>query len=217
MTKAFQQAVLFFFIIFFFTSLSFAQTSIKGKVISIADGDTITVLQDSKQYKIRLYGIDTPEKKQDFGQRAKQFTSSMVFKKQVKVVAYDIDRYGRTVGLVYIGGKCLNEELIKNGFAWVYKKYCSESFCNQWLQLEREARVNKLGLWTYDNPIPPWDFRRGKSTKSNISGAYHGNINSHIFHAPNCKHFNCKNCIKVFQNRELAVNAGYKPCGICNP
>ena len=63
----------------------------------MADGDTITVLQNSKQYKIRLYGIDTPEKKQDFGKKAKRFTSSMVFKQHVKVVAYDSDRYGRTV------------------------------------------------------------------------------------------------------------------------
>ena len=123
---------IYFIIIFLITGISFAQTPIQGKVISIADGDTITVLQDNKQYKIRLYGIDTPEKKQDFGQKAKQFTSDMVFKQYVKVVSYDIDRYGRTVGMVYIGQKCLNEELIRSGLAWVYKKYCSESFCKQW-------------------------------------------------------------------------------------
>jgi micrococcal nuclease len=101
------QCLLSFFLIiiliFSVTIISHAQTPIQGKVISIADGDTITVLQNSKQYKIRLYGIDTPEKKQDFGQKAKQFTSSMVFKQHVKVVVYDTDRYGRTVGVVYIG------------------------------------------------------------------------------------------------------------------
>ena len=217
MKKIFLQTIFYFIIVFSLSGISHAQSTIQGKVVSIADGDTITVLQDNNQYKIRLYGIDTPEKKQDFGQKAKQFTSDMVFKQHVKVVAYDIDRYGRTVGMVYLGQKCLNEELIKNGFAWVYKKYCSESFCKDWLQLEQEARANKIGLWIYENPIPPWDFRRGKSIKNNIAGAYHGNVSSLVFHAPGCKHFNCKNCTKVFQGRELAINAGYKPCGICKP
>ncbi len=218
MKKIFRHIILFSFInLLFLSGISYALTPIQGKVVSVADGDTITVLQDSKQYKIRLYGVDSPEKKQDFGQKAKQFTSDMVFKQHVKVVAYDIDRYGRTVGMVYIGQKCLNEELIRNGFAWVYKKYCSESFCNDWLQLERKAREKKLGLWVYDNPIPPWDFRSGKLTKSNVTGVYHGNVSSLVFHAPDCKHFNCKRCTKVFQDRELAINAGYKPCGICKP
>lgn len=204
-------------IIFFLSGISYAQPQIQGKVVSVADGDTITILQNNKQYKIRLYGIDTPEKKQDFGQKAKKFTSDMVFKQDVKVIAYDIDRYGRTVGMVYIDQKCLNEELIRNGFAWVYKRYCGEDFCRHWQQLEQEARTNKHGLWIYDNPIPPWDFRRDKSSKSNISGAYHGNVNSLVFHAPTCKYFNCKNCTKIFQDRELVINAGYKPCGICKP
>ena len=216
MKKIFQRTI-YLIIIFLITGVSYAQPPIQGKVVSIADGDTITVLQNSKQFKIRLYGVDTPEKSQDFGQKAKQFTSGMVYKQHVKVVAYDIDRYGRTVGMVYTGQKCLNEELVKNGFAWVYRKYCSESFCNQWAQLEREAREKKLGLWIYDNPIPPWDFRSGKSIKSNITGVYHGNVSSLVFHAPGCKHFNCKNCIKIFQDRKSAVDAGYKPCGICKP
>jgi len=211
------QHTIYLIIIFCISGISLAQEPIKGVVVSVSDGDTITVLQNNKQYKIRLYGVDTPEKKQDFGQKAKRFTSDMVFKQQVKVIVYDTDRYGRTVGLVYVGQECLNEELINNGCAWVYKKYCKESFCERWLQLEKEARKNKLGLWVYDNPIPPWDFRKGKSTKRNISGSYHGNISSHVFHAPGCKHYNCKNCIKIFHDRKSAVNAGYRPCGICKP
>jgi micrococcal nuclease len=121
--------------------------------------------------------------------------------------------------MVYIGQKCLNEELIKNGLAWVYKRYCSESFCNHWLKLEQYAQVNKLGLWIYDNPVPPWDFRRGKSNKSKdkIPGEYHGNVSSKVFHESDCKYFNCKKCTKIFQNRDSAVNAGYRPCGICKP
>jgi micrococcal nuclease len=93
MEKIFRYILAFFLIIIFLVPfISHAQTSIQGKVVRVADGDTITVLQNSKQYKIRLYGIDTPEKKQDFGQKAKQFTSDMVFKKYVKVIAYDVNR-----------------------------------------------------------------------------------------------------------------------------
>ena len=219
--KKISRLLIFFYliIIFLVTGISFAQIPIKGQVVSISDGDTITVLQDSKQHKIRLYGIDTPERKQGFGRKARLFTSRMLFRQYVKVVAYDKDRYGRTVGLVYVGKKCLNEELIRNGLAWVYKKYCTEPFCNRWLLLEHRARVSKLGLWLYDNPIPPWDFRRGKSSnnRDKITGAYHGNLKSLVFHASDCKHFNCKKCTKVFLARKAAVKSGYKPCGICNP
>jgi len=220
MQNIFRQTVLpFLIIIFLFTGVSYAQAPIQGRVVNIADGDTITVLQNNLQYKIRLYGIDTPEKSQDFGMRAKQFTSDMVFKQHIKVVVYDIDRYKRTVGMVYIGQKCLNEELVKNGFAWVYKRYCKESFCNEWLQLEQEAREKKLGLWVYDDPVPPWEYRHGTNKKRpvNYSGPYHGNTNSHVFHAPWCKHFNCKNCTKILQDKASAVNAGYRPCGFCKP
>ena len=105
MNKIFLQTIFYFIIVFFISGISYAQAPIQGKVVGIADGDTITVLQDNQQFKIRLYGIDTPEKSQDFGQKAKQFTSDMVFKQHVKVIAYDSDRYGRTVGMVYIGQK----------------------------------------------------------------------------------------------------------------
>ena len=95
-----------------------------GNVVGVADGDTIEVMHDGKGEKIRLYGIDCPEKKQDFGQRAKKFTSQKVFGKVVEVEQIDTDRYGRTVALVYLGNKySLNEALIASGYAWVYKKY----------------------------------------------------------------------------------------------
>ncbi len=217
--KISRYTIFYFIIVLFLSGISHAQSTIQGKVVGVADGDTITVLQNNRQYKIRLYGIDTPEKKQDFGQKAKKFTSDIVFKKQVTVISYGTGKYGRTIGVVYVGQECLNEALIKNGLAWVYKQYCSETFCNGWLQIEQEARANKLGLWIYDNPIPPWDFRKGKSSnsKDKTTGEYHGNVSSHVFHESNCKHFNCKSCTKIFQDRKSAVDAGYKPCGICKP
>ena len=137
-----------------------------GMVVGISDGDTITVLHEGKGEKIRLYGIDTPEKGQAFGNKAKQSTSQMVYGKTVEVENKDIDRYGRTVALIYVDGQSLNEALVKNGFAWVYRKYCKETFCEDWLNYEIIARYGKIGLWNEPNPIPPWEFRHGITKSS---------------------------------------------------
>jgi micrococcal nuclease len=206
-------------------SLAHAATEINGKVIGIADGDTITILQDRTQYKIRLYGIDCPESHQDFGTRAKQFTSDLVYGKQVIVVQQDVDRYGRMVGIVYAEDLCVNQEIIKNGFAWVYQRYCNVSMCKDWVKLEEQARNSKIGLWSHPNPIPPWDFRKGEkasfrmpSTENQSDAAgYHGNVNSKVFHQPGCKNYNCKNCTALFKTRDEAISQGYRPCGMCNP
>ena len=115
--------------------------TINGKVIKVADGDTITILTPgNEQIKIRLSAVDTPEGSQAFGKRAKQFTSRMVYKKNVQVEKETVDRYGRTVGFVYIDGANLNEQIIRNGYGWVYRKYCLWNFCNDWLKLEETAR-----------------------------------------------------------------------------
>jgi len=197
---------------------------IKGRVVGVSDGDTITVLQDNKQYKIRLYGIDTPEKKQDFGQKAKQFTSGLVYRQKVTVIPKDKDRYGRTVGIVYINNKCLNEELIINGLAWVYRKYCNDTDCKRWSLQEAIAREKKLGLWIYDDPVPPWEYRKNNRNSSyqlneipKTRSVYHGNTRSNVFHQKGCSQFNCKNCRERFTSRSDAIREGYRPCGICKP
>jgi endonuclease YncB( thermonuclease family) len=104
----------------------------QGKVVGIQDGDSITVLHDGKGERIRLYGVDCPEGGQDFGDRAKQFTSSLTFERVVEVEPVTTDRYGRTVAKVYSGGKSVSEELIRSGFGWVFTRYCIESFCGDW-------------------------------------------------------------------------------------
>lgn len=103
-----------------------------GEVIGISDGDTITVLKEKTPVKIRLYGIDCPEKGQSFSKRAKQFTSKMVFKKQVEIKPVTKGRYGRTVAWVYVGGKSFCEELLKAGLAWHYKKYSTDQAWLYW-------------------------------------------------------------------------------------
>jgi len=106
---------LLFIIFILIPCTSFAAT-IAGKVVSVADGDTITVLTpQNKQIKVRLAAIDTPEKGQAFGQKAKEFTSSMVAGKNVSIEPETIDRYGRTVGMVSVNGSVLNEQIVKHG------------------------------------------------------------------------------------------------------
>ena len=137
-----------------------------GMVVGVTDGDTIKVMgTHNKQVKIRLYGIDTPEKGQAFGKKAKQFTSDMVFGKVVEVEVMDTDRYGRTVALVAVNKQILNEELLKAGYAWVYYQYCHEMICHAWADYQFAAKLDKRGLWADPNPIPPWEFRRKKRSQ----------------------------------------------------
>lgn len=128
-----------------------------GEVVGVADGDTITVLRDKTPVKIRLYGIDCPERRQAFGKKAKQLTSKMVFRKQVEIKPVDKDRYGRTVAWVYVDGKNLCEELVRNGLAWHYKKYSSDQSL---AGLETRARKGRVGLWSDPHAIAPWEYRR---------------------------------------------------------
>ncbi len=153
---------LFVLILTFLVLASASAHAWTGQVVAVTDGDTIKVLQDGRETKIRLYGVDTPEKKQAFGQKAKDFTASLVAGKMVDVEPVDQDRYGRTVGLVTVSGRNLNEELVKNGFAWVYRQYCRRGECSAWIKEESQARAARIGLWADPAPVPPWEWRRTK-------------------------------------------------------
>jgi endonuclease YncB( thermonuclease family) len=133
-----------------------------GKVVSVADGHTVTILVDRTQRKIRLDAIDCPERRQPFGTRALQFTGEAVFGKQVTVRVEDRDRYGRYVGRVIYQGKDEegrpvsldpSAELVRAGFAWWYQKYAPND--KRLAKLETEARKAKRGLWSDPNPVPP--------------------------------------------------------------
>jgi len=140
--------------------------TIQGKVVSVADGDTITVLDATNtQHKIRLQGIDAPEKAQPFGQKSKQSLSQMVQSKQVTVEYQKKDKYGRTLGKVLHNGTDVCLEQIKLGMAWHYKQYASDQPKEDralYDQTEQDARAKKAGLWIDKAPTPPWEFRRQK-------------------------------------------------------
>ncbi len=138
-------------------SCSYVAHSKSGKVVGIIDGDTVTLLCHNRTYRIRLNGIDCPEKGQAYGTAAKKFTAHLLFSKPVIVYIVDIDRYGRYVGDIYLGDIYINAEIVKAGYAWHYKRYSDSS---QLAQYEIDARNNQRGLWQDAHPIPPWQFRK---------------------------------------------------------
>jgi endonuclease YncB( thermonuclease family) len=142
-------------------ALAAPEPELSGRVVGIADGDTITVLVDKVGVKIRLDGIDAPERGQAFGARSRETISELVFGKTVRVVTKGKDRYGRTIGVVFVDGVNVNAKMIETGFAWHYKRYSTDAELDR---LEREARREKRGLWNDPAPVEPWNWRaRGKA------------------------------------------------------
>ena len=141
-------------------------TTVEGKVVAVADGDTLTVLIDKTQHRIRLASIDAPEKGQPFGTKAREVLGEKVFGKIVKVLSQGADRYGRTIGVV-CAASCVNTAMVQEGFAWHYVAYSDSELL---AQAEKEARAARAGLWSDPNPIPPWEWRRKGRERSPPSG-----------------------------------------------
>ena len=153
------KAVILAALLFILPSSALAWTPIT--ITRVVDGDTIAARAYGigAEIRIRLYGIDCPEKKQPYGQRATETLKSMISGKRAEMDAKDTDRYGRTVALVRANGKGINEQMLTSGYAWVYTKYCKASFCDDWRALEESARSGRLGLWQDPKPMPPWEWR----------------------------------------------------------
>ena len=140
---------------------SLALSDFSGPVVSVLDGDTIEVLHNSTPERIRLNGIDCPEKGQAFGKRAKQAASELVFGKEVTLQTHGHDKYGRTIADVLLpDGTNVNHALVKDGWCWWYRKYAPGDAALE--RLEREARKDNRGVWSSSNPVPPWLYRKGK-------------------------------------------------------
>jgi endonuclease YncB( thermonuclease family) len=198
-----------------------------GKVVGIADGDTISVLHEGKAVKVRLHGVDTPEKAQAFGTQARKFTGDLVFQRDVTVVVHTTDRYGRLVGEVMLpDGRSLGHELVRAGLAWWYRQYAPND--TTLAQLEAEARTAKRGLWADAHPVPPWQWRKGNreparvaapvaSTAPATRGPIIGNQKSRVYHWPGCPYYDKVSAQHrvTFPSREAAEQAGYRPAGNC--
>ncbi len=154
-----------FFLVFLIAlSISVQAETLSGVVVGLADGDTLTVLDaDRQQHKIRLSGIDAPEKAQPFGDRSKLHLSNLTFQKNVQVEWHKMDRYGRIVGKVIVDGVDVNLEQVKAGMAWWYRDYAKEQSKEDRSLYEHHelmAKLHRTGLWNDKNPTPPWDWRK---------------------------------------------------------
>jgi micrococcal nuclease len=154
---------LFTFLLLFNSQELLQQSSVNnpeqtGKVIKIIDGDTFDMLTKEKNtLRIRMNGIDCPERKQDFYQSAKNALAGYIFNKEVKLFITGRDRSKRIIATVYCNGENINLAMIKNGYAWHYKKYSTDSV---YAEAEQQARFARKGLWRMEHPVAPWNFRK---------------------------------------------------------
>ena len=152
--------------------------------MKIADGDTLTVLDGARnQHKIRLAGIDAPEKAQAFGTQARNALASAVFRQTVRVDVTDTDRYGREVGRVFCAGHFVNADLVR---ARVRLRYPQWDKAGEFAPLETAARRHRRGLWADSNPIQPWEFRKAKRGGANVSATLNSSPPSEIFPLAPC-------------------------------
>ena len=131
-----------------------------GRVVKIADGDTLTLLtQANDQIRVRLAEIDTPERGQPYGRKSQETLSSLVWEKDIAVRVVDVDRYGRTVGRIFVGDTDVSAEMVRTGAAWVYRRYATDP---DLFTIEDEARLAQRGVWGLSETerVPPWEWRR---------------------------------------------------------
>lgn len=141
-----------------FFVLVFASPVNGATVTRVIDGDTLVIDDDSK---VRLYGIDCPERGQPGEAEAAQATSQLVGGQTVQIENLYADRYGRTVAIVILeSGGTLQEALLQKGMAWVAPRYCKRPECDSWRDLEQSARLARIGIWQDEHAVPPWEWRK---------------------------------------------------------
>ena len=148
-----------FILLVFIPSQLFAWSGFVEKVI---DGDTLHIrhINEKNTVKVRLYGIDAPEEQQAYGYNSTEFLRNLCEEKTVVVVDIDADQYGRTVAIVILKDRILQEELIQAGYAWVYPYFCKDKICDEWKAMQDKSVKSKIGLWNAPNPIPPWKWKK---------------------------------------------------------
>jgi endonuclease YncB( thermonuclease family) len=209
----------------------------QAEALSVTDGDTIWVRAwPNRVLVVRLEGVDCPESRQAGGPEARRFTAERVLDRTLEIRSHGLDRYGRTLGRVFVAGVDLSLALVQAGHAWHSKEYSSEAAL---ASAETQARVQRIGLWREASPMPPWEFRRlarqpratslppeptapsdaasAPPESPDAPGPLHGNTRSMVFHRPGCRNYDCKNCTAVFKDAAEAAAAGYQQAGCCRP
>lgn len=193
-------------------------SSFSGRVVSVADGDTLDVMtKDKRRVRIRLEGVDSPERGEPFSNVARNFTRQLAFDRTVQVKVHDVDRYGRLVARVTSEGKDLSLELVSAGLAAHYTVF---SFDPKLEAAQQQAQQARRGMWKDGVP----------TSATHASGSSHaaravatpaaqtpfvGNVSSRVYHASRCRNAGCKNCTRKFGTETDARAAGFRPAGDC--
>jgi micrococcal nuclease len=209
-----------------------AQT-LAGTVVTVHDGDTVSVRTGRGLFKIRLEGIDCPELAQRRGAEAKALTERLALNRAVRVETGGVDRYDRVLGRVFVDGTDVNAALVRAGMAWRYERGSGDRSLEN---AERAAKAAHAGVWADTNPEPPWQWRREHDVDTSRSaapasrshepssdrvplaearGPFRGNVHSHAFHRPGCPNYHCKGCEETFLTARSAEEAGYHAAGDC--
>lgn len=204
------------------TLLAQASANVRGMVgvattatvTAIVDGDTVRVeLANGATLVVRLDGIDTPERGEPFSAQATRATRVMLFANTVTLTGSDIDRYGRLVARIRVGGVDVSEALVRQGLACHFTRYSSDAVLAG-AQLDAQRRA--VGFWAPGAPRPSCAKGVRASTPSAAAnGPFHGNTSSRVFHAATCRNYNCRNCTLTFATAADAEAAGFKPAGDC--
>lgn len=152
-----RQARYYLMVVALWVCAGLAHAGMAGPVVAVLDGDTVDVLVDRKPVRVRLAEIDAPEKGQPFGTRSRQALASAVFRQQVTVRVSGNDRYGRTIGTLFLDGVNINHWMVAEGWAWAYRPYVVD---RRLFEIEAAAKAAGLGLWSEPEPVPPWEWRR---------------------------------------------------------
>ena len=195
----------------------------EARVIAITDGDTLDAVPagEKRAIRLRLEGIDTPERGEPFSLEARNFIRVLLFGQTVRAEGRDVDRYGRLVARVRIGDTDASLELLSAGLACHYTAYSSDPTL---AGAQNQARLASRGFWALGAAKPrciaaPQVPARAKDTSTRTqpqtNDAFHGNAVSRVYHAPYCRNFNCPNCKRLFASEEEAKKAGFRPAGDC--
>jgi micrococcal nuclease len=202
-----------------------------GKVVGIRTGDTLSVLRSGRVVQVRLYGIACPGLRQAFGTQARQATRDVAFRQTVAVVVDAVvadaaDRRGRLTAAVQLpDGRDLSQALVQAGYAWHDTQYAPDD--KRLAQLEAEAKAAQRGLWADANPIPPWEWDQRQRQPAGAEGsqgatsspeAVIGNRRRKVYYWPGCPQYTKvpRRIRVVFQDREAAEQAGYRPAQNCS-
>lgn len=189
-------------------------TRVAATVTSITDGDTVHVtLADGSAVIIRLDGIDSPERGEPFSDRATRETRVLLLTKRVQVQGKDVDRYGRLVARLVVDGVDVSTQLVRDGLACHFTRYSSDATL---AAAQKEAQQRVAGFWAQGAPKPACAVGTMKTqAPAGVAGPFHGNTSSHVYHAPGCPNYSCRNCSRVFTSGADAEAAGFRPAGDC--